>query len=158
MIHCSKSIYHQILQVHRVLMNIVYASASATPGLGRYLPFKHEVVSIASAALDEFRNESKNMVVALVDMERAFVPPQHFICLVQRRSKFVASGSSYGHLKYNETRLHHSFPHLLSLVEWRRRKNIHRLQEYVKSEYDHSYLHSCRSRALYKGMKDSHPS
>jgi hypothetical protein len=25
------------------------------------------------------------MVVALVDMERAFVPPQHFIRLVQRR-------------------------------------------------------------------------
>jgi hypothetical protein len=28
------------------------------------------------------------MVVALVDMERAFVPPQHFIRLVQKR--FVA--------------------------------------------------------------------
>jgi hypothetical protein len=25
------------------------------------------------------------MVVALVDMERAFVPPQHFIRLVQKR-------------------------------------------------------------------------
>ncbi|CAN6486871.1 unnamed protein product [Victoria cruziana] len=154
------------------------------------------------------------------------------------RSKFVVSGSSYGHMKYNESRLHHSFPHLLSLVEvhdarrneetqnhvhrmyfmgpntfrepwhlphsppdaiveivyedafnrfiddinsiaayewwegsvhsilsmlaypcawswkqWRRRKKIHRLQEYVKSEYDHSCLRSCRSRALYKGMK-----
>ncbi|XP_035540303.1 dynamin-2A-like [Juglans regia] len=32
-----------------------------------------------------FKNEAKKMVVALVDMERAFVPPQHFICLVQRR-------------------------------------------------------------------------
>ncbi|KAI5567397.1 hypothetical protein BDE02_13G087200 [Populus trichocarpa] len=30
-------------------------------------------------------NEAKKMVVALVDMERAFVPPQHFIRLVQRR-------------------------------------------------------------------------
>ncbi|CAN6470912.1 unnamed protein product [Victoria cruziana] len=72
-------------EVHRVLMDIVSASASATPGLGRYPPFKREVVAIASAALDEFRNESKKMVVALVDMERAFVPPQHFIRLVQRR-------------------------------------------------------------------------
>ncbi|KAH9782082.1 hypothetical protein KPL71_008736 [Citrus sinensis] len=27
------------------------------------------------------------MVVAIVDMERAFVPPQHFICLVQRRQR-----------------------------------------------------------------------
>ncbi|KAF3791358.1 Dynamin-2B [Nymphaea thermarum] len=72
-------------EVHRVLMDIVSSSASATPGLGRYPPFKREVVAIASAALDDFRNESKKMVVALVDMERAFVPPQHFIRLVQRR-------------------------------------------------------------------------
>ncbi|XP_010518683.1 PREDICTED: uncharacterized protein LOC104798344 isoform X2 [Tarenaya hassleriana] len=40
-----------------------------------------------------------------------------------------------------------------SWKQWRRRKKIHRLQEYVKSEYDHSCLRSCRSRALYKGMK-----
>ena len=44
-----------------------------------------QVVAIASSALDGFRNEAKKMVVALVDMERAFVPPQHFIRLVQRR-------------------------------------------------------------------------
>ncbi|KAH9782254.1 Dynamin-2A [Citrus sinensis] len=44
-----------------------------------------EVVAIASAALDGFKNEARKMVVALVDMERAFVPPQHFIRLVQRR-------------------------------------------------------------------------
>jgi hypothetical protein len=42
-------------------------------------------VTIATAALDVFKNEAKKMVVALVDMERAFVPPQHFIRLVQRR-------------------------------------------------------------------------
>ena len=42
-------------------------------------------MAIASAALDGFKNEAKKMVVALVDMERAFVPPQHFIRLVQRR-------------------------------------------------------------------------
>jgi hypothetical protein len=35
--------------------------------------------------LDNFKNDAKKMVVALVDMERAFVPPQHFIRLVQRR-------------------------------------------------------------------------
>ncbi|KAL5538982.1 hypothetical protein UlMin_021355 [Ulmus minor] len=72
-------------EVHRVLVDIVSAAASATPGLGRYPPFKREVVAIASAALDVFKNEAKKMVVALVDMERAFVPPQHFIRLVQRR-------------------------------------------------------------------------
>ncbi|GMY04890.1 dynamin-2A isoform X1 [Fagus crenata] len=72
-------------EVHRVLVDIVSSAASATPGLGRYPPFKREVVTIASAALDGFKNEAKKMVVALVDMERAFVPPQHFIRLVQRR-------------------------------------------------------------------------
>lgn len=72
-------------EVHRVLVDIVSASANATPGLGRYPPFKREVVAIATAALDGFKNEAKKMVVALVDMERAFVPPQHFIRLVQRR-------------------------------------------------------------------------
>ncbi|KAH7688573.1 dynamin GTPase protein [Dioscorea alata] len=72
-------------EVHRVLLDIVSASANATSGLGRYPPFKREVIAIASNALDSFRNEAKKMVVALVDMERAFVPPQHFIRLVQRR-------------------------------------------------------------------------
>ncbi|KAI3832314.1 hypothetical protein MKW92_029955 [Papaver armeniacum] len=72
-------------EVHRVLVDIVNASANATPGLGRYPPFKREVVAIATTALDVFKNEAKKMVVALVDMERAFVPPQHFIRLVQRR-------------------------------------------------------------------------
>lgn len=42
-------------------------------------------MEIASNALEGFKNEAKKMVVALVDMERAFVPPQHFIRLVQRR-------------------------------------------------------------------------
>ncbi|KAK7327310.1 hypothetical protein VNO80_31551 [Phaseolus coccineus] len=72
-------------EVHRVLMDIVSTAANATPGLGRYPPFKREVVAIATSALEGFKNESKKMVVALVDMERAFVPPQHFIRLVQRR-------------------------------------------------------------------------
>ncbi|KAJ6433734.1 hypothetical protein OIU84_017437 [Salix udensis] len=72
-------------EVHCVLVDIVSATANATPGLGQYPLFKREVVCIASAALDGFMNEAKKMVVALVDMERAFVPSQHFIRLVQRR-------------------------------------------------------------------------
>ncbi|XP_039815219.1 dynamin-2A-like [Panicum virgatum] len=72
-------------EVHRVLLDIVSSAANVTPGLGRYPPFKREVIAIASAALDGFKNEARKMVVALVDMERAFVPPQHFIRLVQRR-------------------------------------------------------------------------
>ncbi|KAL5222266.1 hypothetical protein ABZP36_026979 [Zizania latifolia] len=72
-------------EVHCVLLDIVSTTANATPGLGRYPPFKREVIAIASAALDRFKDEAKRMVIALVDMERAFVPPQHFICLLQRR-------------------------------------------------------------------------
>ncbi|KAI7731363.1 hypothetical protein M8C21_025557 [Ambrosia artemisiifolia] len=72
-------------EVHRVLVDIVSAAANATPGLGRYPHFKREVVSLATTALEDFKNDAKKMVVALVDMERVFVPPQHFIRLVQRR-------------------------------------------------------------------------
>ncbi|KAI7733531.1 hypothetical protein M8C21_012934, partial [Ambrosia artemisiifolia] len=72
-------------EVHRVLADIVSASANATPGLGRYPTFKREVVAIATTALEGFKSEAKTMVTALVDMERVFVPPQHFIRLVQRR-------------------------------------------------------------------------
>ncbi|GER34215.1 dynamin family protein [Striga asiatica] len=72
-------------EVHRVLVDIVAAAANATPGLGRYPPFKREVVTIASTALEDYKNNAKNMVVALVDMERAYVPAQHFVRLVQRR-------------------------------------------------------------------------
>uniref|UniRef100_A0A5B7C178 dynamin GTPase n=1 Tax=Davidia involucrata TaxID=16924 RepID=A0A5B7C178_DAVIN len=72
-------------EVHHVLVDIVSAAANGTPGLGRYPPFRREVVAIATAALDVFKNEAKKIVVALVDMERAFVNPQHFVRLVQRR-------------------------------------------------------------------------
>ncbi|KAL4199587.1 hypothetical protein AMTRI_Chr03g51930 [Amborella trichopoda] len=46
-----------------------------------------------------------------------------------------------------------AYPCAWSWKQWRRRNKICRLQEFVKSEYDHSCLRSCRSRALYKGMK-----
>ncbi|GER45886.1 glycine-rich protein [Striga asiatica] len=46
-----------------------------------------------------------------------------------------------------------AYPCAWSWKQWRRRKKVHRLQEFVKSEYDHSCLRSCRSRALYKGIK-----
>ncbi|XP_024543226.1 dynamin-2B isoform X1 [Selaginella moellendorffii] len=76
---------HCVDEVHHVLVDIVAASASSTPGLGRYPPFKREVVAIASAALDEYRTHAKKMVVDLVDMERSYIPPQHFNRLAQRR-------------------------------------------------------------------------
>ncbi|WZZ13550.1 hypothetical protein YC2023_106639 [Brassica napus] len=42
----------------------------------------YQVVAIARAALDGFKNEAKKMVVVIVDMERAFVQTRkhHFVC------------------------------------------------------------------------------
>lgn len=31
--------------------------------------------------------------------------------------------------------------------------NLQRIREFVRSEYDHACLRSCRSRALYEGLK-----
>ncbi|CAI9285808.1 unnamed protein product [Lactuca saligna] len=53
-------------KVHRVLADIVSASANATPGLGRYPPFEREVVTIATTALEGYKNDAKAMVIALV--------------------------------------------------------------------------------------------
>lgn len=46
-----------------------------------------------------------------------------------------------------------SYPLAWSWQQWCRRKKLQRLREFVRSEYDHSCLRSCRSRALYEGLK-----
>ncbi|KAI3865932.1 hypothetical protein MKW92_032960 [Papaver armeniacum] len=46
------------------------------------------------------------------------------------------------------SQIDHSFPFLESLNE-----KFQLLREFVRSEYDHSCLRSCRSRALYEGLK-----
>ncbi|XP_052180688.1 uncharacterized protein LOC127793928 isoform X2 [Diospyros lotus] len=45
------------------------------------------------------------------------------------------------------------YPFAWSWLQWRRKKKIQRLREFVRSEYDHACLRSCRSRALYEGLK-----
>ncbi|XP_057973275.1 uncharacterized protein LOC131161489 [Malania oleifera] len=47
------------------------------------------VVEIASAGLDEFQNEVKKMVVALVDMERAFVPSTLYTPCLKKKFQFI---------------------------------------------------------------------
>ena len=42
-----------------------------------------------------------------------------------------------------------------SCQQWRRKINLQRIREFVRSEYDHACLRSCRSRALYEGLKVS---
>ncbi|KAL8110021.1 uncharacterized protein LOC141672459 isoform X1 [Apium graveolens] len=46
-----------------------------------------------------------------------------------------------------------AYPLAWSWLQWRRRIKLQRLREFVRSEYDHACLRSCRSRALYEGLK-----
>ncbi|XP_078432105.1 uncharacterized protein LOC144703731 isoform X2 [Wolffia australiana] len=46
-----------------------------------------------------------------------------------------------------------AYPLAWSWQQWRRKKKLQQLREFVRSEYDHSCLRSCRSRALYEGLK-----
>ncbi|KAJ4951975.1 hypothetical protein NE237_028807 [Protea cynaroides] len=45
------------------------------------------------------------------------------------------------------------YPLAWSWQQWRRKKKLQQLREFVRSEYDHACLRSCRSRALYEGLK-----
>ncbi|CAA0814301.1 Unknown protein [Striga hermonthica] len=45
------------------------------------------------------------------------------------------------------------YPLAWSWLQWRRKEKVKHLREYVRSEYDHACLRSCRSRALYEGLK-----
>ncbi|XP_068313299.1 uncharacterized protein [Pyrus communis] len=46
-----------------------------------------------------------------------------------------------------------AYPLAWSWQQWRRRLKLQHLREFVRSEYDHACLRSCRSRALYEGIK-----
>ncbi|KAH9327997.1 hypothetical protein KI387_000105, partial [Taxus chinensis] len=46
-----------------------------------------------------------------------------------------------------------AYPFAWSWQQWRCKRKVQRLREYVRSEYDHACLRSCRSRALYEGLK-----
>ncbi|KAI3468162.1 hypothetical protein Pfo_024825 [Paulownia fortunei] len=46
-----------------------------------------------------------------------------------------------------------AYPFAWSWQQWRRRMKLQKIREFVRSEYDHACLRSCRSRALYEGLK-----
>ncbi|GLT57214.1 hypothetical protein SLA2020_302020 [Shorea laevis] len=46
-----------------------------------------------------------------------------------------------------------AYPLAWSWQQWRQRIKLQRLHKFVRSEYDHACLRSCRSRALYEGLK-----
>ncbi|XP_042488312.1 uncharacterized protein LOC122068501 isoform X1 [Macadamia integrifolia] len=89
-----------------------------------------------------------------------YSPPDAIIKIVYEDAftRFIDEINSVAAYEWWEGSVHSilsvlAYPCAWSWKQWRRRNKIHRLQEYVKSEYDHSCLRSCRSRALYKGMK-----
>ncbi|KAG8376085.1 hypothetical protein BUALT_Bualt09G0026800 [Buddleja alternifolia] len=46
-----------------------------------------------------------------------------------------------------------AYPLSWSWLQSRQKRKVQHLREYVRSEYDHACLRSCRSRALYEGLK-----
>lgn len=89
-----------------------------------------------------------------------YTPPDAIIDIVYEDSfnRFIDEINSVAAYDWWEGSVHSilsllAYPCCWSWKQWRRRYKINRLQEFVKSEYDHSCLRSCRSRALYKGMK-----
>ncbi|KAI0500676.1 hypothetical protein KFK09_018892 [Dendrobium nobile] len=89
-----------------------------------------------------------------------YSPPDAIIGIVYEDAynRFIDEINSVAAYEWWEGSVHSilsvlAYPCAWSWKQWRRRKKIHHLQEYVKSVYDHSCLRSCRSRALYKGMK-----
>ncbi|KAK1324864.1 hypothetical protein QJS10_CPA01g02858 [Acorus calamus] len=89
-----------------------------------------------------------------------YSPPDAIIAIVYEDAfnRFIDEINSVAAYEWWEGSVHSilsvlACPCAWSWKQWCRRKKIHRLQEYVKSEYDHACLRSCRSRALYKGMK-----
>ncbi|PWA66981.1 hypothetical protein CTI12_AA322140 [Artemisia annua] len=89
-----------------------------------------------------------------------YSPPDAIIDIVYEDSfnRFIDEVNSVAAYDWWEGSVHSilsllAYPCGWSWKQWRRKYKINRLQEFVKSEYDHSCLRSCRSRALYKGMK-----
>lgn len=89
-----------------------------------------------------------------------YSPPDEIVEIVYEDAfnRFIDEINSIASYDWWEGSVHRilsvlAYPCAWSWKQWRRRIKIQRLQEYVKSEYDHSCLRSCRSRALYKGMK-----
>ncbi|KAK1367713.1 MraZ [Heracleum sosnowskyi] len=89
-----------------------------------------------------------------------YSPPSSIIDIVYEDAfnRFIDEINSVAAYNWWEGSVHSiltlvAYPCAWSWKQWCRRNKIHCLQEYVKSEYDHTCLRSCRSRALYKGMK-----
>ncbi|XP_008805792.1 uncharacterized protein LOC103718651 [Phoenix dactylifera] len=87
-------------------------------------------------------------------------PPEQIIEIVYEDAfnRFVDEINALAAYQWWEGSIHSilcilAYPLAWSWQQWRRRKKLQRLREFVRSEYDHACLRSCRSRALYEGLK-----
>ncbi|KAL2610427.1 hypothetical protein R1flu_029000 [Riccia fluitans] len=87
-------------------------------------------------------------------------PPEQIIDLVYEDAynRFVEEVNSLAAFQWWEGSVHSilsilAYPFAWHWQQWRRRKKVQQLREYVRTEYDHACLRSCRSRALYEGLK-----
>ncbi|KAL3690273.1 hypothetical protein R1sor_016582 [Riccia sorocarpa] len=87
-------------------------------------------------------------------------PPEQIIDLIYEDAynRFVEEVNSLAAYQWWEGSVHSilsilAYPFAWHWQQWRRRKKVQQLREYVRSEYDHACLRSCRSRALYEGLK-----
>lgn len=84
---------------------------------------------------------------------------RHFICRYEDAfNRFVDEINALAAYQWWEGSIYSilcvlAYPLAWSWQQWRRRKKLQRLREFVRSEYDHACLRSCRSRALYEGLK-----
>ncbi|KAG0455217.1 hypothetical protein HPP92_024509 [Vanilla planifolia] len=87
-------------------------------------------------------------------------PPEQIMEIVYEDAfnRFVDEINALAAYQWWEGSLHSilcilAYPFAWSWQQWRRRKKLQQLREFVRSEYDHACLRSCRSRALYEGLK-----
>ncbi|XP_076923792.1 uncharacterized protein LOC143586032 [Bidens hawaiensis] len=87
-------------------------------------------------------------------------PPEQVIDIVYESAfnRFVEEINALATYQWWEGSLYNilfflAYPLAWSWQQWRQKLKLQRLREFVRSEYDHSCLRSCRSRALYEGLK-----
>uniref|UniRef100_A0A2P2JRD6 Uncharacterized protein MANES_16G106300 n=2 Tax=Rhizophora mucronata TaxID=61149 RepID=A0A2P2JRD6_RHIMU len=87
-------------------------------------------------------------------------PPEQIIEIVYEDafSRFVDEINGLAAYQWWEGSIYSIFSVLACPVAWswlqqRRKKKLQQLRDFVRSEYDHACLRSCRSRALYEGLK-----
>ncbi|KAF7810029.1 uncharacterized protein G2W53_036772 [Senna tora] len=153
------------LRVKLVGSGIYHSASSIEHHSHRHFPHLLSLSEVRGARAEETQSHVHRMYFMGSNTFREpwhlpYSPPHAIIEIVYEDAfnRFIDEINSVAAYDWWEGSVHSilsvvAYPCAWSWKQWRRRVKISRLQEYVKSEYDHSCLRSCRSRALYKGMK-----